>query len=188
MIDLEFSELPTCIVVDGEEVPVKTSFRVWLRFGRLLETYGVASASVLATPCRGDWGPAALEFYECKTATPKPRDTLTRTLDLTLDGDYIVGAFQQAYGIDLTTGDMHWHRFLALLRSLPQETKLAEIIGYRAWRPSRKKQEAALRELHDAWELPPKDAQPWHLSEGASDFLAANEQHAREILERRQST
>ena len=47
------------------------------------------------------------------------------------DADYIVGAFQQAYGIDLTADKVHWWRFKALLHALPPETPLGKIVEIR---------------------------------------------------------
>ena len=49
-------------------------------------------------------------------------------LDYRCDADYIVGAFQQAYGIDLTADKVHWWRFKALLHALPPETSLGKIV------------------------------------------------------------
>ena len=37
-------------------------------------------------------------------------------LDYRCDADYIVGAFQQAYGIDLTADKVHWWRFMPCRR------------------------------------------------------------------------
>lgn len=184
MIDLEFPSLPSSLVVGGREVPVRTSFRVWLRFGRLL-SQGIVSHEVLLEPCDGDWLPAALEFYRSENATPRGSDgpAAVRLIDLSLDGDYIVGSFQQAYGIDLTEGDMHWHRFLALLRSLPDDTKLMRIAGYRGWRKSNRTQESVMRQMRDEWSLP--EDGDWGLSEGGSEFLDANERRARDILKGR---
>lgn len=186
MIDLEWDHLPDSILVDGREVAVHTSFRVWLRFGRLLEERGVASAAVLKEPCGGDWLPAALEFYRSENVTPRGSDGAQRLIDLTLDGDYIVGSFQQAYGIDLTEGDMHWHRFLALLRSLPEDTKLMRIAGWRGWRKSRRSQESIMRQLRGEWALPPRDGDAGlGLRREAGDFLDANEAQLRRRLEGR---
>ena len=52
-------------------------------------------------------------------------------LDYRCDSDYIVGAFQQAYGIDLTADKVHWGRFKALLHALPPETPLGKIVEIR---------------------------------------------------------
>lgn len=63
----------------------------------------------------------------------RPRASGPQTMDLTQDWGYICAAFQQAYGIDLYTDkSIHILRFLALLRAIPKNTKLAEIIGIRA--------------------------------------------------------
>ena len=63
----------------------------------------------------------------------RPRPPGPVTMDITQDWGYICAAFQQAYGIDLYRDkSIHILRFLALLRAIPKNTKLAEIIGIRA--------------------------------------------------------
>lgn len=52
--------------------------------------------------------------------------------DYRCDAPYIVAAFQQAYGIDLTTEKMHWFRFRALFAALPEDTLMAKIMGWRS--------------------------------------------------------
>ena len=164
MIDLACPQpLQTCLVVDGAEVPVDTSFRSWLRFGRILDETGLCDPSVLLGEVPGgfDWRPAALDFLNERPSTPRPSGKpQARAYDLDEDAPYLVGSFQQAYGIDLTDPalSMHWHRFLALLRSLPQSTKLAEIAGYRTWSRADEKRshESKMAELRTAWELPDK--------------------------------
>ena len=52
-------------------------------------------------------------------------------MDFACDADYLAAAYQQAYGIDLTSERVHWWRFLALLRSLPEDTMMAKIIHWR---------------------------------------------------------
>lgn len=37
----------------------------------------------------------------------------------------------QAYGLDLARHPLHWWQFRALFRSLPEDTQLVKIIGYR---------------------------------------------------------
>ena len=63
----------------------------------------------------------------------RPKPAGPKTLDIMQDWEYICAAFQQAYGIDLYTDkSVHILRFLALLRAIPKDTKLAEIISIRA--------------------------------------------------------
>jgi len=52
-------------------------------------------------------------------------------MDFACDADYLTAAFQQAYHIDLTAERIHWWRFLALLRGLPEETTMAKIMSWR---------------------------------------------------------
>ena len=79
-------------------------------------------------------------------------------LDYRCDADYIVGAFQQAYGIDLTTAKLHWFRFRALFAALPEDTFMAKIINWRTldladYEGSMREHYAALKER---FALPPE--------------------------------
>ena len=53
------------------------------------------------------------------------------TCDYHCDAPYLVAAFQQAYGIDLTTAKMHWWRFRALFAALPEDTRMFQILHAR---------------------------------------------------------
>lgn len=160
MIDLRIKELPSYIECDGIFYPVKTDFRVWIDFGFRLERNeiwgGIFEEEI---PNSLDWVSSAIEFYKSENVTPKDNEKPSgRTLDLVLDGDYIVASFQAAYGIDLTSCDMHWHRFHALLIGLPEDTKLSQIMGYRAYRHRGKiDQRAEMNKLKNAWTLPAVD-------------------------------
>lgn len=166
MIDLRNAKLPDCLEVDGEFFDINTDFRVWLRFGTMLEEdgkawYGIFSGDV---PSGDEWARVAIEFYNDKNDTPKidgSGGSGDRAVDFILDGEYIAAAFQQAYGIDLTNPSttMHWHRFMALFRGLPEDTMMSNIMGYRTWRKSKKKHDERMRELKRMWRLPDKSAE-----------------------------
>lgn len=156
MIDLRYKGLPSAIECGGRLLRLKTDFRLWIEFERVLREKQVAWWGVLEEPPENDeWVPGALEFLESKNVRPVyPNSGGERMFDFVLDGDYIVASFWQAYGIDLTSIDyMHWHVFKALFNGLPKDTKMAEIIGYCSWEPSRKKYEDSMRELKNAWRL-----------------------------------
>lgn len=159
MIDLRFADLPSRLECDGFFYEVDTDFRTWIEFERVLRNQGAAWSGIFMDeiPDSPNWVEGAIEFLQSKNATPRSRTigNTERAFDYILDGDYIVAAFQQAYGIDLTSIDhMHWHRFTALMNGLPKETKMAEIMGYRCWKPSKKKHDDEMRELKAAWRLP----------------------------------
>lgn len=160
MIDLRYP-LPTGIEVGGVFYELNTDFRVWLEFARAVEDDGIAPTSIFKAevPTGTDWVDAALEFAASRNETPKTSGgNEPQAVDFIRDGDYIVGAFRQVYGIDLTTAALHWHVFLALFRSMPESCKMAEIMGYRTFKASdmKKKPERQYADLRKAWALPPK--------------------------------
>ena len=63
---------------------------------------------------------------------PKHKGT-QRAFDFLQDAEFIYAGFMQAYHIDLLDqlGKLHWWKFNALLKSLPQDTKFAEIVQIR---------------------------------------------------------
>lgn len=159
MIDLRFKELPSHIECDGILYALNTDFRVWLEFDYLLKD-GILWDGIFKDKVpSGSWHEAAQEFLISENATPRNMGcSSARALDYILDGDYITAAFQQAYGIDLTSIEyMHWHRFSALLKGLPDNTKLSQIMGYRVWRPNKKKFEDQMRHNRLMWTLPSDD-------------------------------
>lgn len=54
-----------------------------------------------------------------------------RAYDWEQDSCRIVAAFQQAYGIDLTSTKLHWWYFRALFDNLPADCRLCKIMEYR---------------------------------------------------------
>ena len=157
MIDLTRDSLPSALIVGGEVFPVDTSFRTWMKFQQVLVKEGVAWEGVFAdaVPDDPEWVEAALEFLASENATPRgTAKSDARAVDLVLDGDYIAASFQQAYGIDLTCCDMHWHRFKALLNGLPENTILSRIIGYRTWTRGRRDMDAERERLKREWARP----------------------------------
>lgn len=78
---------------------------------------------------------------------------------LKYDGDYIYSSFMQAYQIDLieVQGQLHWQKFNALLNSLPSNTKFAEVLKIRAWKPQKDDSSEyinKMRELQEEYALP----------------------------------
>lgn len=79
-----------------------------------------------------------IDFYlageqaaEPAAAKPASRPDTGPAFDYRCDAPYIVAAFQQAYGIDLTTAKLHWFRFRALFAALPEDTLMAKIMSWR---------------------------------------------------------
>lgn len=87
------------------------------------------------------------------------RDRPTRILDYEADQAYIVSAFQQQYGIDLTVENIHWWRFKMLFNGLTEKTKMVKIMQYRAMEIDPKmpeKQRKFYQEMKILYALPDK--------------------------------
>lgn len=157
MIDLRSRKLPDEIVIDGKPYSVKTDFRLWMEVNDELKK-GKCPYWIFANdkpPFLSNWIKPVMEFLASANATPAPsNDSVEKLFDFIMDGDYIVAAFQQAYGIDLTSEEMHWHRFLALFKGLPDEVKLSKIMSYRGYKADKRKHETIMQQLKREWRLP----------------------------------
>ena len=96
------------------------------------------------------------------------------TFDYAYDADYIVAAFQQAYGIDLTREKVHWFRFRALFAALPEDTLMAKIMSWRTMDLS--EYEGSMR-AHYA-DLQERFALPAELRGGAARVVSVEEHDA----------
>ena len=141
-------ELPVCVEVGGRRCPIHTAFHVWVRFelamqdADLSDTDKVRTALELCYPTvPADLGAALdalLWFYRCGEDSPKEGKGSggahhKKAYCFEQDADYIYAAFLSCYGIDLTDSDMHWWKFRALFRALPQECEWS-----RSWATARR--------------------------------------------------
>ena len=171
MLNLAKVKLPDSIELGGKYYPIKTDFRDWLNFSRVVNTKGVVIDEV--DFIYADELPPAtykkrafeqlLEFFQPKSELPinTGGKSSGKVLDYEIDADYIYAAFQEQYKIDLLATDdkghavqMHWHKFLALIQGL-HNTKLNEIMSYRSWNGKTDTDYGKqMQSLHNAWELP----------------------------------
>ena len=162
MIDLRYRGLPSALEVDGETFRIKTDFRIWIAWLESLEVNQIAETAIFEdeVPDGDSWVQVAVAFAKNESSTPHGGSGSTaRAYDFVEDGEYVVGAFQQAYGIDLTDPElnMHWHRFLALFRSLPSDTVMSQAMAYRTWsKGSKESYDSRMAKARTAWSLPAK--------------------------------
>lgn len=138
--------LPGSIMVNGEEYAVKTDFREWLK---LIEKNDYKGVFVSAVPFPTMELMEELQKFISGGEEPGGNDD-GRLIDFSIDADYIYSSFRQAYGIDLIADNLHWFEFLALLKSLPEETIMRQIISYRQYDGP----DEELKRLKSIWALP----------------------------------
>lgn len=141
-----YDAFPEAVMIDGDPYPVHTDYRDWIRFELLLKDRSVSDQEKILLML--DWFEdtlpppdaraieALLDFYCCgqKPRQAEPHAKAQKPVfDYEQDFPFLYAAFIQVYGIDLHQTDyMHWWQFRALMDSLPQETQLSKVIGYRA--------------------------------------------------------
>ena len=76
-------------------------------------------------------------FAFSSPASERPRQRKNSdviALDYEIDADYIYSAFLGQYGIDLIDiEELHWHKFLALLKGLRESEMITKIMSYRCY-------------------------------------------------------
>lgn len=138
--------LPDKVEIGGQAWAVNTAFYVWVLFEltmqdpELTDAEKISQALSLCFPSVPPNLNGALEavlwFYRCGTDTPKSgkggEGSYKKAYCFEQDADLIFASFMACYGIDLSeTDDLHWWKFRALFRGLPQESEIVKVMGYR---------------------------------------------------------
>lgn len=180
MLNLTKVKLPAEIEIGGQFFSIKTDFRNWFNFSRIIqkETITFEDVSFLFTNedlCFDNENvninhvlASLIDFYNPPCVVPRNIDLgpQPKVIDYIIDGDLIYAAFYEQYGIDLLETDkngkikeIHWHKFLALLHGL-HGTKLNDIEEIRSYNPGVKMDYEQQRKLlQQQWELPSKETE-----------------------------
>ena len=94
--------------------------------GLIVVDYDLVQETILWFRCGGN---PIFEMRKAKRRQTKQSELTETAYDFEEDSGYIIAAFIQQYGIDLTVTDMHWFKFLALFKALTDNafTKLQEL-------------------------------------------------------------
>ena len=140
-------KLPESISFSGEQYPVKTDFKVWLRFYKTVTDRTKSPAEKFTEAVL-----YCFDSTKCKKLPPDYEKTMSllldffagmpkgtsggngkkKVFDFTEDAEYIFTSFFREYGIDLSETSMHWYKFLALLGGLSEESRLKKVIAWRS--------------------------------------------------------
>lgn len=136
-----YTEPPTTVNIDGEDYPINSDFREWIKFQAILlsddpidkKTIDICNfLSDMGLPATKDALDATLKFYAAaSTENNTGGGKNVQSFDFKADSEYIFSAFFETYGIDLTKESLHWWRFKALFKALPEECQFCKIMMYR---------------------------------------------------------
>mgnify|MGYP003289976339 CR=1 FL=1 len=172
-MDLIKINLPSFVEIEGIFFDIKTDFRDWLKFDRLIKdeatTYeDIDYLYILEKPEDKEKGlKALLDFFAPPQELPRKISggNTDPVIDYELDADLIYSAFLEQYNIDLMAQDetghalpLHWHKFQALLKGL-HNTRLNEIMEIRAFNPNNKDDyNKQMQKLKNAWKIPHRES------------------------------
>ena len=145
------SSLPTSVMINGVEYPIRSNFRTMIKFEELMQDPDVTDqdkvwlALRLFYPEIPDDKDRAVEqllwFYRCdkrdnlyaKKVKKRKAKKVNRIYDFELDDDYIYAAFMAQYHLDLhKVRYLHWWKFRAMFNSLSDDMQISKIMEYRA--------------------------------------------------------
>ena len=139
--------LPNTVKIGGQDWPINTAFYVWVLFEITMQDPALTDAEKIeqalslcfptVPPDLNGALDALLWFYRCGEDSPKPGKgggggTHKKAYCFEQDANLIYASFMACYGIDLAEADsLHWWKFRALFRGLPQECEMIKVMGYR---------------------------------------------------------
>lgn len=167
--------LPDSVTVDGAVCPIDPDYRIMMRFSMLGEAEEKPESDflqILQDFYRGNPpDPEKAVEYLCWFASCGKRDKANKRVSPDLkrqdrgfsfyaDQGLIYAAFQEAYHIDLTTAQLHWWVFNALLDALPDQVLLMRVIHWRLadLKKLPKAQREFYRKMKEAYALRKKGA------------------------------
>lgn len=128
------------MVIDGRIYPLRTDFRAGIEYQRELSCGNATVDSLFSifyeneVPDNVEEGLEAINRFYRRSDEPSPEPSTGRhgpiAYDFVSDANAIFAAMQREYGIDLTTAEMHWWRFMALLEGL-YSYSFADRVGFR---------------------------------------------------------
>ncbi|MBR4721405.1 MAG: hypothetical protein IK057_06565 [Clostridia bacterium] len=139
--------LPETVDFGGGKYPIKTDFKVWLKFHEIITDKSKSPAEKFT-----DAVLCCFDSQKCKKLPDSYEETMSvlfsffagepkekkavksqeKVFDFTEDSEYIFTSFLAEYGIDLSESSMHWYKFLALLGGLSENSQLKKVIAWRS--------------------------------------------------------
>ena len=179
-MNLIIEGLPKEVEIAGEPVKSETSFRTGIIFEEMLSDPELSDEDKLLTTLELYYPGIVFDettireavekvgwFYRCGSE-PRKRTVggddgeSNPVFSYEYDADYIYAGFMSAYRIDLARENLHWWQFRALFRSLPDDTQIMKIIGYRSMKiPSKlpKEQKEHYKRMKRLYALPARHEQ-----------------------------
>lgn len=156
------------VYIDGAFFKIHTDFRTWIGYERIMfsdishieKCVNAIKLCYIELPPRIDKAAEALMDFYLAGDTKRSNTKSKPLFDFEKDFGYIYASFVSEYQIDLFDSDLHWHKFIYLLRAMSDESVFKKIIGYRGADLSKikdKNLKAFLRRMKHLYVLEPDE-------------------------------
>lgn len=172
-----FNKLPYFIILDGKKYKINVDFRNMISFERKLQDRSIEDSEKIEYGLRYFYPAFFCEenyyylltqpklykeacnkliwFYKCgredyHKVKGNGKGGNKQIYSYKYDDEYIWSAFHEVHKIDLSVDKLHWWKFKAILKSLPDSTEFMKIQGYRAYDGK----DENMKSLKDYWGLP----------------------------------
>lgn len=184
--------LPGWIEVQGKRLGIRTDFRIWIEFDRIMHQRELDSKvkfSQIYALCIEDkklpWDLSCdsiieglCDFYLCGEKAKGQKKQTPAVFSFCEDSGYVFAAFLSSYGVDLLSIPyMHWFVFSALLKGLDDSTRLMKIMSWRGVEPHKEKnpeRRALLQKMKELYALPDrrtKEEKEQDIADALSELL-----------------
>lgn len=137
-----YQKPPETLTINGKTFPIETDFRTWIAFQQAMSAKEpdrekaerlCALIESMGLPPGKESLDAMLDFYTAASTEKQVSGAKSRStpFDFEKDSEFIFSAFLGAYQIDLETVRLHWWKFKALFKSLPEDCQFCKIMQYR---------------------------------------------------------
>lgn len=176
--------MPTRVAIDGREYEINTDFRTCLKVILAFEDPELTEyekqwvmLNNLYPEIPEDIKEAvelAGRFLNGGKYEEEKEEVPLRLYSFSKDANYIFAAFKQTHGVDLTTEQLHWWKFLALFMDLGSDTTFCNLINLRKkvkTGTATKEEKQAARELGDIFEIPEPDLRTPEEKQKEAEFM-----------------
>lgn len=165
-----YNKLPHFVYLNSEKYFINTDYRIFIEFEKnmqdrndnkviykTLSSFYPAFFKILNKGLLNQAVNKFLWFYRCGKTDKEIENNVStknngndRIYDYEYDADFIWCAFFDR-GIDLTKDYVHWWKFRALFKTMPDTCEFKKVMGYRCYKGNDKD----MLELKKIYELPP---------------------------------
>lgn len=137
-----FEQLPTTVLIDNQQVPINSDFRVGVSietecFSDAPDLVGLLNLFYLGSIPQNvhEAVEQMVWFYKSHDVHTKSNTSgngkTSRWYDFEQDADALFASFLDTYGIDLSVARLHWWAFRRLMLNLPAESQFMQRVRYR---------------------------------------------------------